>query len=914
MRISRFRSKTDTRPKGEELSWEALANWLTSFSERSEKDGPLWSPAVYAEGARRANENVIAVSAVCLDFDGGHDWDDLVGHWTGLGLAFACHTTWRHAPRSPRWRAVFPLAIEHPREGWGEFCSAATLYLGHGLAEEHRDPARMYYLPSRPLGGSSWSCSVPGAALSVRQVPRQQQVDDSPRDSHRPVGGARPGDEFEAAIDWAEILEPAGWKLHSRRSDWRLWTRPGKAVSDGVSARTGPGSAGDRFYCWSTTAGVPANCLLTKFALYAWIWHGGDYAAAAKDLHKKGYGSPTDVLDNRNGKPLARLPTIETGNRQMRDVTADALNALLLKNDLPSVFVRAGELVRVEIDERGAARIASLGEAALRGTLARAADWRRTGEKGPRPCAPPAEVVQDLASLSKWPGVPPVTIVSRVPVLGREGRLNRTVGYDASSRTYVTDGPFANWDGSLESAVAFVLDDYLADFPFASMSDRAHALALALLPFVRPVIAGPTPLHLVDAPVQGSGKSLLVRACLWPALGSAAAATTATRDEEEWRKKIATALLEGRQVIFLDNLSRKLDSDSLAAALTAPEWNDRALGAMRAINVPVRCVWAATANNAELSRDLARRTVWIRLDARTERPEDRTGFRHEELEVYAASQRPRLVSALCHIIDNWCDAGRPGFIDKKLGSFEQWSKTIGGILCHAGVNGFLDNIEEMRTALSHGGDEEWAQLYEEWSNRFGESRTTAADLFETAKAIDALANLLGDGSERSQKVAFGKALRRRVGIVLDGRRVIVVGTKQRASTYVLENLGLDSPDSPSAPNQDRGHHSAQCLLSRYSPGDSPGSDEPGSDQVDRETLTSTFTMVGTDTDRLVDGEFCESSPIFAHARGAPFGDPIYGDNDASEIHRHSPSIDSGSKPHVNLLTGDSPGTTAEEVW
>jgi hypothetical protein len=61
----------------------------------------------------------------------------------------------------------------------------------------------------------------------------------------------------------------------------------------------------------------------------------------------------------------------------------------------------------------------------------------------------------------------------------------------------------------LDRARALIVDDLLIDFPFVSDPDRAHAVALFLLPFVRELIAGPTLLHLIEAPTMGSGKGLL---------------------------------------------------------------------------------------------------------------------------------------------------------------------------------------------------------------------------------------------------------------------------------------------------------------------------------------------------------------------------------------------------------------------
>jgi len=49
----------------------------------------------------------------------------------------------------------------------------------------------------------------------------------------------------------------------------------------------------------------------------------------------------------------------------------------------------------------------------------------------------------------------------------------------------------------------WLFNELLGDFPFVDEASRAHTLALMLEPFVRPLIKGPTPLYLIDAPTRG---------------------------------------------------------------------------------------------------------------------------------------------------------------------------------------------------------------------------------------------------------------------------------------------------------------------------------------------------------------------------------------------------------------------------
>jgi hypothetical protein len=118
----------------------------------------------------------------------------------------------------------------------------------------------------------------------------------------------------------------------------------------------------------------------------------------------------------------------------------------------------------------------------------------------------------------------------------------------------------------------------LGEFPFTGEAERAHALALLLLPFVRPMIAGPTPLHLIEKPAPGTGATLMVDAMSLVTTGVGASVMVEGRDENEWRKRLTAKLRTIPTMLLIDNLCRRLDSSSVAAALTAPYWEDRILG------------------------------------------------------------------------------------------------------------------------------------------------------------------------------------------------------------------------------------------------------------------------------------------------------------------------------------------------
>src|SRR5690606_17153515 len=71
-----------------------------------------------------------------------------------------------------------------------------------------------------------------------------------------------------------------------------------------------------------------------------------------------------------------------------------------------------------------------------------------------------------------------------------------------------------------------------------------------------------------------------------------------------------------------------------------------------------------------------RRIIHIRLDVLSERPEDRTDFRHPDLVAWLRERRPALVSAALTILSAYVRAGMPRQGLTPFGSFEGWSRLV----------------------------------------------------------------------------------------------------------------------------------------------------------------------------------------------------------------------------------------------
>jgi putative DNA primase/helicase len=433
----------------------------------------------------------------------------------------------------------------------------------------------------------------------------------------------------------------------------------------------------------------------------------------------------------------------------------------------------------------------------LRSILIHSAQWFVITRQGAQPAPPPEYVATSIIAKPEWPGMPPIRGIVEAPVFAADGTLSTEPGYQPNTRLWFQPKPgfvtvpVSDQPSPAEVAAArrVLLDELLVDFPFHDAASRAHIVALLLLPFVRELINGPTPQHLVDAPTPGTGKGLLSDIAALIATGREAGKTPAPKTDEEWRKRITSQLMHGSNLIITDNLAEKLDSASLAAALTTTEWEDRKLGVNMLIQVPNRATWVATGNNVTLSNELARRTAWIRLTPNVEEPWKRTEFKHPDLKPWVREHRGRLVHALLTLARAWLAAGRPRSGGVRLGSFEDWCDVVGGIVTAAGIPGFLANHGELYDAA----DTEmapWRALVEVWADKLTSGFVRVDELMILINQYGLLAEELGDErlSERARKTKLGILLRKYRDRVIAGYRIQAAADNGRReySMYRLE--------------------------------------------------------------------------------------------------------------------------------
>jgi hypothetical protein len=151
---STFTGKIDTVPREISETWPQIIKRLSEPVIRTNKDGPLWSPATF-KLARRKKENVEAVSLLVLDIDGGMTIDQADGKLRQLGAEACIYTTHSHqriTPDHPKaedcFRIVIALADSIGATDFPRLWEWANNHFDGKIDAGCKDASRMYYLPA----------------------------------------------------------------------------------------------------------------------------------------------------------------------------------------------------------------------------------------------------------------------------------------------------------------------------------------------------------------------------------------------------------------------------------------------------------------------------------------------------------------------------------------------------------------------------------------------------------------------------------------------------------------------------------------------------------------------------------------------------------------------------------------------
>jgi hypothetical protein len=293
----------------------------------------------------------------------------------------------------------------------------------------------------------------------------------------------------------------------------------------------------------------------------------------------------------------------------------------------------------------------------------------------------------------------------------------------------------------------------------------------------------------IEASTIGSGKTYLANIVSHIVFGKDPKTISLPTGDDEVRRLITSVLKEASECVLLDNCN-KIDSKSIAAVLTSKVWQDRLLRTNQTSDFPNNALWISTGNNPVLSPEIARRYIPIRLRPQKEKPWEQatSTYRYPNLKTHVKKNRQQILGALLSLIDHWIQKGKPKG-SYPLGSYEEWSETIGGILDCASIPGFLENRTKM-LERNNEGSAKMRALFKLWFTEYGQDQLRVTQILTLCNDNGLLWEEMGGGNERSQATRLGRKLTEATGkcfgdFILNSKPNTHTGSNQ----YYLEEVG-----------------------------------------------------------------------------------------------------------------------------
>ncbi|NRP46573.1 hypothetical protein XMD543_000598 [Marinobacterium sp. xm-d-543] len=297
-----------------------------------------------------------------------------------------------------------------------------------------------------------------------------------------------------------------------------------------------------------------------------------------------------------------------------------------------------------------------------------------------KPCNPTNELVDGVCSIGVARNLNPITGFVDHPVIDSKLRMLLKPGYNQQMKML---GDFDHKDFDVKDQqltdreVMFHWNRVLAPFTAFELGDdddRTVLMAAIFSAVLRQALTT-CPVFGFDAPIQGSGKSLLAETIGIIASGKAPSAIppASGKFDDEFRKGLTAILLRGDKVINFDNIVGTFDSASFAAAITSEFFEGRYLGKSKMIKVRNKTLFLMTGNNLQLVGDMSRRVLKARLIPKS----NKLAMRKYDFDPRerALETRSEIISSVLSLINHWKHCGHeklPG----TMTSFSEWDLLV----------------------------------------------------------------------------------------------------------------------------------------------------------------------------------------------------------------------------------------------
>lgn len=428
--------------------------------------GVLWS----GEFTQRKKNALLQHSGIiCADFDHVSDAPGLRNQIAGDPHCVAAFVS----PSGDGVKALFAVEAEPERrhlDSWRAVDVYCRDTFGHGIDAACKDVSRLCFVSDDP------EAFIADGEVACIEYPPAEQSPPQPPTAVSVNSVLTPGEDFNARGDVPALLRKHGWTS----ADDENWTRPGK--DSGTSATLGvvegpPNS----FWVFSSNASPFApEKRYEPWHVFALLECGGDFALAATELKKSGFGTLDD--DRFLILPSACGLTIS-------EAAAKIFGAIAPTR---TMFTRGRVVHEVVSDEHGA-RLEPITARAFRSRLdkhGKLMAWR--SDRDSRRKLSPALCAEEtasalLATTEARDLLPCIRSVVTSPTLAPEGHdelVTLTHGWNPHNGGVFVAGHQMPEHVPLAEAVPS-LSALLDDFDFQSAGDRSRALAALVTPAMK---------------------------------------------------------------------------------------------------------------------------------------------------------------------------------------------------------------------------------------------------------------------------------------------------------------------------------------------------------------------------------------------------------------------------------------------
>lgn len=411
---------------------------------------------------------------------------------------------------------------------------------------------------------------------------------------------------------------------------------------------------------------------------------------------------PASGEDARDDLPRVFLPG-GASNVRITDCARELGRLLAESGDL---YVHAGRVVQVSTADDGIPQLKAVDKAALPALLERVADLHTTIKQGKDDIAEvrkncskqQAELIAECEEF--WRPLPVTRLLTRCPVLTEwQGNWVMVAGYHRGTGIYASGREPE--DVPIEEAVE-LLTELLEGFGFSTPADKSRALAALVIPALLhgDLLRGRAPILLLEADASQTGKGYFAKLVAAIYADKVRTVTQRAGGVGSLEESISTYLIEGADIICLDNMRGKLDSPALESALTEDYFLARAPYG-KSVRLDIRrTTFMMTSNRAELTLDMANRCSPVRLLKQPEGHVFRQYPGGRDLLEHVRHHQRRYLGAVFTVVRTWLEANRPWSLKVKH-DFRVWAGSLDWIVQNIfGAAALCEGVAEIKTRMT----------------------------------------------------------------------------------------------------------------------------------------------------------------------------------------------------------------------